>query len=182
MHFTRTISSVKTKSNQFHSRQHTKLLILMAVAYSSIRRIRHSTKRIIMFGPRDHWPKNCSLTLRLMLPVWGRFFTDFSDFTKSLLKTHERPILRLFMDKLEGFKWGIFESAITKSRLTYEPKVKTCFTCLRTRPVDDFSATKQKKSISHCKSCDRTGYRGKALKSYQWKTVFQNHMMRITTN
>jgi len=70
-----------------------------------------------------------------------------------------RPILRLFMDKLEVFKWGIFESAITKSRLTYEPKVKTCFTCLRTRPLDDFSGTKQKKSISHCKSCDRTGYR-----------------------
>ena len=73
------------------------------------------------------------------------------------------------MDKLEVFKWGIFESAITKSRLTYEPKVKTCFTCLRTRPVDDFSATKQKKSISHCKSCDRTGYRGRALKSDQSK-------------
>ena len=77
MHFTRTISSVKTKSNQFRSRQHTKLLIPMAVAYSNIRRIRHSTKRIIMFGPLDHWPKNCSLTLRLMLPVWGRFFHWF---------------------------------------------------------------------------------------------------------
>jgi len=69
-----------------------------------------------------------------------------------------RPVLQLFLDKLELFKWGMFESAITKSRLTYEPKVKTCFTCLRTRKIDDFS-NNQRKSVSHCKACDYTGYR-----------------------
>jgi hypothetical protein len=69
-----------------------------------------------------------------------------------------RPVLKLFLEKLELYKWGMFEAAITKSRLTYEPKVKTCFTCLRTRPIDDFS-NNQKKSVSHCKGCDYTGYK-----------------------
>jgi hypothetical protein len=68
-----------------------------------------------------------------------------------------REILKLFFQKLKLYQWGAFESAITRSRLTYEPKCKTCFTCLRTVPIEHFSNT-QKKYLSHCRSCDTTGY------------------------
>merc|ERR550534_1700945 len=69
-----------------------------------------------------------------------------------------REILQLFFKKLELYQWGAFESAITRSRLTYEPKCKTCFTCLRTVPMENFSNTQKKGIVTHCRSCDTTGY------------------------
>ena len=42
-----------------------------------------------------------------------------------------RPISTVFFKGLEMWKWGSFEAATCRSRLTHEPRVRTCFTCLR---------------------------------------------------
>lgn len=42
-----------------------------------------------------------------------------------------RPIAAVFFKALRLWRWGAFEGATCRSRLTCEPRVRTCFTCLR---------------------------------------------------
>lgn len=68
-----------------------------------------------------------------------------------------RPVLQVFTKACKLYQWGVLESAICKSRLTCVPKVKTCFTCLRTQSIDVFSNCQRKNTSGHCRSCDETG-------------------------
>jgi hypothetical protein len=63
-----------------------------------------------------------------------------------------RPISTVFFKALELWNWGRFEAATCRSRLPHEPRVRTCFTCLRTMSLSSFSKNNQRK-ISYCRDC-----------------------------
>jgi len=63
-----------------------------------------------------------------------------------------RPLTAVFFKALQLWRWGSFEAATCRSRITCEPRVRTCFTCLRTMFISKF-AKNQHKQISNCREC-----------------------------
>ncbi|CAG5110963.1 Oidioi.mRNA.OKI2018_I69.chr2.g5309.t1.cds [Oikopleura dioica] len=65
-----------------------------------------------------------------------------------------RPLLHLFFNNLELWKWGKIEAAISISTLSAYPRHRTCFACLQSIKVDEF-AKNQQKSLGICLECSQ---------------------------
>jgi len=63
-----------------------------------------------------------------------------------------RPIVHVFVNNLELWRWGAWLGVISKSGMTTYPRHRTCYHCLITLSIDSFSKTQQK-AYGLCKVC-----------------------------
>jgi len=69
-----------------------------------------------------------------------------------------RPLVVIFGRALKLWHWGTFEAATCRGRQICEPKVRCCFTCLRTLKKDGNFSLKNQRQISHCRNCVDKSY------------------------
>lgn len=92
-----------------------------------------------------------------------------------------RPIAHIFFNQLQLWNWGTLEGALSRSRLISWPKARTCFTCLVTQTVNNFSKSQQK-SLSSCRFCINQDYIDEypTERIVEWPENDQNRIPSIT--